>query len=540
VSSGLAFAVSALVWLMPPPVLPLQSRTGPEGPPRPVTVTPSFGVEPAATNYAAVRAQNRAMLEGPFPNEGLQRGVSDGKLLLSEPAGVRELALSRIRETGARVVRIPVNWDDVVNAAQGPGFVATDPASSDYHFALIDAAVRATVATGLTPLLVVSHAPAFAEAAPRWRYAYPGSWDPSPEALRAFATALARRYDGNFPDPLNPARALPRVRLFQGWNEPNLARYLEPQWVARDGHWTAFSPLLYRELLNGFYVGVKAVAPSDVVIAAGVAPNGDPAGVGRMAPVSFLRSLLCLTVTAAQRASACPDPPHFEVLAFHPLSVGNPDVPAPSALEVSISDAAKITELLRQAERAHTALPSGRKRVWVTELDWESAPQSPQGVPPRLQAAWVSRALHRLWVAGVSLVSWEYLVDAYPGVQLDTPTGSVVEVPRPAGLYATGAGGQFASATPKPFLRGFALPFDPLRVDARHVRVWALLLSRGQPARLQREARTGGWRTIAHLQANASAVVNVLIGLRGSARLRLQSGSLSSALASVPAGRSVL
>jgi hypothetical protein len=541
VPSALGFALSALVWLMPPPVLPLQSRTGREGPPRPVTVTPPFGAEAPATSYASVRAQNRALLEGPFPNDGLQRGVSDGKLLLSEPAGVRELALSRIREAGATIVRIPVNWGDIVNAAPGPGFVPTDPASSEYHFAPIDAAVLGTVAAGLTPLLVVAHAPAFAEATPRWRYAYPGSWDPSPDALRAFATALARRYDGSFPDPLDPARPLPRVRLFQAWNEPNLARYLEPQWVAREGHWTAFSPSLYRELLNGFYDGIKAVARRDVVVAAGVAPNGDPAGVGRMAPVSFLRSLLCLSVNAAQRVSACPDPPHFEVLAFHPLSVGNPDVPAPSALEVSISDAGKITGLLRQAERAHTALPSGQKRVWVTELDWESAPQSPQGVPPRLQAAWVSRALHRLWVAGVSLVSWEYLVDAYPGVQLSTPAGGVVEVPRPAGLYAAGIGGQFATATPKPFLHGFTFPFDPLRVDARRVRVWALLKRPRRPALLQRESRRGGgWLTIAHLHANGAGVLNILVGLRGAARLRLQNGSLMSAVGLVPAGRSVL
>jgi hypothetical protein len=228
------------------------------------------------------------------------------------------------------------------------------------------------------------------------------------------------------------------------------------------------------------------------------------------------------------------------VLAFHPLSVGNPDVPSPSALEVSISDAAKVTGLLRRAERAHTALPEAKKRVWVTELDWESAPQSPQGVPPRLQAAWVSRALHRLWVAGVSLVSWEYLVDPFHGVQLNTPTGGIVEVPRPAGLYAAGVGGQFASATPKPFLRGFALPFDPLRVNARRVRVWALLTSPGQSALLQREARRGGWRTIAHLRANASAVINALIDMRGVVRLRLQSGSLISAVSSVPATRSRL
>ncbi len=539
--SALGFALSALVWLAPPPVLPFQSRTGPEGPPRPVTVTPPFGAEAPATNYASVRAQNRALLEGPFPSDGLRRGVSDGKLLLSEPAAVRELALSRIREAGARIVRIPVNWNDIVSATTGPGFVPTDPASVDYHFAVIDAAVLGTVSAGLTPLLVVSHAPAFAEAAPRWRFAYPGSWDPSPEALRAFATALALRYDGSFPDPLDPARPLPRVRLFQAWNEPNLARYLEPQWVAREGQWRAFSPSLYRELLNGFYAGVKAVAPHDVVIAAGVAPNGDPAGVGRMAPVSFLRSLLCLTVTGVRRVAECPDPPHFDALAFHPLSVGDPDVPSPSSLEVSISDAAKVTRLLKQAERAHTALPEAEKPVWVTELDWESAPQSPQGVPPRLQAEWVSRALHRLWVAGVSLVSWEYLVDPYPGVSLNTPTGGIVEVPRPAGLYAAGAGGQFASATPKQFLVGFTFPFDPLRVDGRHVRVWALLMRSRQPVLLQRESRAGdAWRTIARLHANGAGVLNVLLALRGAARLRLQSGSLTSAVSSVPAGRSRL
>ncbi len=537
---ALGFALGALVWLAPPPVLPYQSRTGPEGPPRPVTVTPPFGAEAPATNPALVRAQNRALLEGPFPGDGLRRGVSDGKLLLSEPAPVRELALSRIRDAGARIVRIPVDWSDVVSADPKPGFVATDPSSGEYHFALIDAAVRATVSAGLEPLLVVSHAPAFAEAAPRWRYAYPGSWDPSPEALRAFASALARRYDGGFPDPLTPTRALPPVRLFQAWNEPNLARYLEPQWVARAGHWRAFSPSLYRELLNGFYAGVKSVAPLDIVIVAGVAPNGDPAGVGRMAPVSFLRSLLCLATGGAGNAAECPDPPHFEVLAFHPLSVGDPDLPAPSSLEVSISDAAKITTLLARAEHAHTSLPAGRKRVWVTELDWESAPQSPHGVAPRLQATWVSRALHRLWIAGVSLVSWEYLVDAVPGVRLNTPTGGIVEVPRPAGLYAAGAGGRFASATPKPFLRGFALPFDPLRVNPRQVRVWALLASARQPALLQLRSRAGVWRTIAHLRANASAVINALVDLRGRLCVRLRAGALTSAPASLSRQRSRL
>jgi hypothetical protein len=538
--SALGLALSALVWLAPPPVLPLPSRTGAEGPPRPAGVDPPAGAHAAPTSPALARAQNRAMLDGPFPSSGLTRGVSEGTLLLDEDPAVRALALERIRGLGASVVRIPVDWSATVSPDPAPGFEAADPASADYDFAPIDAAVLSAVAAGLEPLLVVSHAPAFAEASPRWRFAYAGSWDPSSQALAQFAAALALRYDGSFPDPQDPARALPRVRLLQAWNEPNLARYLAPQWVAERGRWTAFSPLLYRELLNGFYAGVKSVEPTDVVLAAGVAPDGEPAGVGRMAPVQFLRALLCLAPARAPGSSGCADPPHFDVLDFHPLSVAGPDAPAPSSLEIAISDAAKITGLLHRAERARTALPAGVKPVWVTELNWESAPQILTGVPERLQAQWVSRALHRLWIAGVSLVAWQFLVDPFPGVRAETPTGGVVEYPRPAGLYSADADGNPASAQPKPFALGFSFPFDPLRVDSRHVRIWALLMHPRQRVLLQREVRGGTWRAVARLRADAAGVLNALVSITGSMRVRLRAGALTSAPESVPRERSRL
>jgi hypothetical protein len=532
--------LSALAWLLPPAVLPLPSRSGPDGPPRPYGFEPPPGGLAPRTANALVAAQNRALLDGTGRVGGLARGVSDGVLLSEDPA-VRDRASAMIAGAGARVARIFVNWRDVVDAAPPAGFQASDPGSPAYHFARIDGAVQSVVAAGLEPLLVVAHAPAFAEAPGRWPYAYPGSWDPDPVALREFAQALARRYNGSFPDPARPGGALPRVRLMQAWNEPNLSRYLEPQWVVVRGRWSAFSPRLYRALLDGFYAGVKAVEPSDTVLAAGIAPEGEPAGQGVISPVPFLEGMLCV------RDPRCPAPPRFDVLAFHPLSVFNPDTPAASTLDVSISDIAKVTRLLARAERLRTVQPAGPKPLWVTELNWDSAPQSPTGVPPRLQAAWLSRALHRLWVAGVSLVDWDFLVDPYGGVALAGPTGSVREYPRPAGLYSAGAGGALASATPKPFLRAFELPFDPLRVDRHHVRVWALLGRPRQAVTLQRQAvtlgrrgRTGRWKTIARLQADGWGVINRLLPLAGAQRLRLLAGSLSSALASVPAARSRL
>jgi hypothetical protein len=530
------FGLTALVWLIPPPVLPLPSRSGTEGPPRPYGATPRVGHAPPATDPRLVRAQNHVLLYGPFPKSGLARGVSDPTTIMNPSAPVREQALSRIRATGASIVRIPVEWRYIVPADPPAGFDASDPASSAYDFTAVDAAVRSTVAAGLTPLLVVTRAPAFAEAPNRWPYAYPGSWAPNPVAFGEFATATARRFSGSFPDPLKPGLTLPRVRLYEAWNEPNLARYLEPQWVAEGGHWRAFAPLLYRQLLNAFYAAVKAVAPSDVVIAAGVAPNGEPAGVGRTTPVRFLRALLCLE--RATRTS-CSDPPHFDVLAFHPLSFESPDLPAVSSQDVAIADIAKVTTLLSQAWRVGTALPRTPKPVWVTELNWESDPPAVHGVPGRLQALWVSRALHRLWIAGVGLAEWQFLVDPYPDLTLATPTGGTVQISRPAGLYSPGSGGALATARPKPFLRGFTLPFDPLRVDRGHVRVWALLARSGQPVALQRRVR-GAWRTIAALHANGHAVLNVLIALRGAVELRVASGTLLSAGAAVGRDRSQL
>jgi hypothetical protein len=527
-------------------VLPGPSPGGAEGPPRPLGTEPPTGAAASGTAARLARAQNHALLYGPFPHGGLLRGISDSNLIMSSDAEVRNLALSRIRAAGATVVRIPVEWRYVVSADPPAGFDASDPASSAYDFRAVDAAVRETVAAGLTPLLVVSRAPAFAEAPGRWPYAYPGSWAPNPVAFGEFAAAVARRYGGSFSDPQQPATTLPRVSLLQAWNEPNLARYLEPQWVAERGRWRAFSPTVYRQLLNAFYAAVKAVEPSDVVIAAGIAPNGEPTGVGRMTPVRFLRALLCvegrasLSLSGRRAPRTCPEPPHFDVLAFHPLSFASPDLPAASSQDVAIADIAKVTALLAAARRAGTALPRTHKALWVTELNWESAPAAADGVPPRQQALWISRALHRLWVAGVTLADWQFLVDPYPDLQLATPTGGVMHISRPAGLYSPGPGGDFAVARAKPFLTGFALPFDPLRVDRRRVRVWALLRGSRQQVSLQRSTRRGAWRAIATLRADRRGVLNTLVAISGAATLRIASATGVSASAHVGAHRSQL
>lgn len=497
---------------------------------------------PSHTPGTLTQAQNRAMLNGPFPAGGLLRGISDGALFKSSDGADREAAFALARSAGAAVARITVDWRNVAPAAPPPGFDARDPASPGYDFAAIDAAVRGSAAAGLQPLLVVFHAPSFAEAPRRWPYAYLGSWAPDPTALEAFAAALATRYDGAYPDPAQPGRVLPRVRLWQAWNEPNLARYLEPQWVAQGHRWRAFSPLLYRQLLDGFYAGVKSVAPGDVVAAAGVAPNGDREGVGRMAPVTFLRAMLCLAPAphgTLRRAAGCGGAVHLDALAFHPLSVDDPDQAAAYALDVAVADAAKVAALARAAVRLRTVAPVVAKPLWVTELNWESAPQASQGVPPAMQAPWLSRALHRLWSAGVSLVAWQFLVDPYPALTLAAPDGSLLSYQRPAGLYSPGPGGDPAAAQPKAFVAAFRFPFDPLRIDRDHVRVWALAAAAGERVELLGARPGGNWHVLARLRAGRGGVIDASLALRGRLTLRVRVGGLVSAEAAVGPRRSL-
>ena len=362
----------------------------------------------------------------------------------------------------------------------------------------------------------------------RWPYAYPGSWAPNPVALGNSPLALARRYNGSFPDPVAPGRALPAVRLLQAWNEPNLARYLEPQWVVTKGRWRAFSPLLYRQLLNAFYAGVKSVEPRDTVVAAGVAPNGEPAGVGRMTPVRFLRGMLCLE---GERASACPDPPHFDVLAFHPLSFESPDRRASS-------------QTWRSRTSPRSPPCSRRPSAGAPRCRGRQAPvghraQLGKRSPGRARRA--RRACRRggsrarctgCGSPGVGLADWQFLIDPYPDLLLATPTGGTVEVSRPAGLYSAGVGGgpRPCRRGPSPSCTGFTFPFDPLRVDRERVRLWALLTRPGQTVLLQREGRAAAWRTIARLRADREAVLNAVVRTRGAAVLRLSSGTLRSAL----------
>jgi hypothetical protein len=517
VAVAVAVAVSPAAAQIPgaaPPgaMLPFPPVGLADAPPLPVDGEhPRLGPVPAP---AVSRPLAQTLIEAAPPARAPIRGISDGRALLFDRSlAVSAATIKRARISGAGIVRIPMSWRAAERLGQPAD--ASDPADPAYDFAPWDDLVRRVAQAGLEPLITVYGAPDRAEASPRWPFAAPGTWAPDPRELGRFAVALARRYSGSYPDPLDLRRRLARVRWWQAWNEPNLGRFLQPQWVVRGGRWHAYAPLRYRAMLNSFWDGVKSIDPRAKVLTAGTAPIGEPRdGEGRMAPVRFWQAVLCLGTAPRIRVERCPDPAHFDLLAHHPLSIGDPTTPSLGPLDVGIADLDRIGRLLRSAQRHGLVRPQDGQSLAITELNWDSRPPNPRGVPARLITRYVSTALFLLWHQRVRLVLWQIVRDPQPA-----PAGRL----HPAGLYRIDPSKPLDPNRdrPKPALRAFRMPFVAWRRSARRVEAWGVVPHAGMRHAVIQRREGGKWRAIARITVDGSGMASAVLAIRGRTVLRL-------------------
>jgi polysaccharide biosynthesis protein PslG len=246
-------------------------------------------------------------------------------------------------------------WQDVEGA--GPGA---------YEWRAADLIVEAAEQAGIHLVLRVDHPP---------DWAVPVAADDagldipvSLEALGTFCTELASRYAG-------------RVRGYQVWNEPNLAR----EW---GGH--VPNAAGYAELLKTCYVAIKRADPEALVISAALAPTGStpPEAVP---DVDYL--------IAFYEAGGAP---YFDLLGLNaPGYKAPPEISPAEAADPANGFGGHSFFCFRHAEQMRAIMEEygdGDKQVAILEFGWHTAssPDHPDyawfAVTPEEQADYLVRA----------------------------------------------------------------------------------------------------------------------------------------------------
>jgi polysaccharide biosynthesis protein PslG len=393
---------------------------------------------------------------GAASRDGLRTGVQDPReRAFADPDGDRAHAVAKA--AGMTIDRLPLRWNGVApSAPKSPA----DPADPAYNWVNVDDRVRRIVEAGLEPLIVI-------DSPPLWARREKGKLTPNASDFGAFVTAAARRY--------------PNVRLWQMWNEPNLKTYLDPANVATR----------YRELLQAAYPALKRENAANVVIAGGTGPFAGDKGRFGIGPLRFMREVL---------AEETP----FDAWAHHPYTSGGPTHRAFARDDASLGDLPAMRRILRRTGH-------GDKRFFVTEFSWDTAPPDPYGVPLREHARWVSEALYRMWLNGVSVVVWFQL--------RDNPKGSFTwGQTYQSGLYFRTTT-SYAEEKAKPALRAMRFPFVALPAGSR-LTLWGRTPGNSAADVVVERRKGGRWRRVKTLKADGHGIFRGRVARSGSAPLR--------------------
>lgn len=456
----------------------------------------------AVTTATAPALRDARLRIAPAPSHGLETAIIPNPEGL-DPANQDRL-FARIKSSGADAVRLDVRWEQIAPITRRRSFQPTNPGEPAYRWSNLDAMVRRSRHSGLSPILIVYTAPRWAQARrpSGARVARrpttsppPGPYKPSPTAFGQFATALARRYSGSF-------QGLPRVRDFIAWNEPNNWPYLTPQHV----HGKPFSPGWYRLMVNAFARGVHSVHADNRVVAGALLFNGV---ANRVSPLEFMRDMLCMSKAkkAHKHKKAVPARPtchhrsRFDIWTHHPYTRGNPFHHAQNPDDIMLGDLSRMRKLLKAAARAHHIVAKHTLQFWVDEFSYDSRPPdpSPKTVPVLLQARYVSEWEYQMWRSGVSLGTWFLLRDRSVAHPATHDWGQ-------SGLWANQMLTEdLTRDRPKPALAAFRFPFVAYR-HGKAVTLWGRTpTSRGGRVTIQVGTATG-WKTIGAAHANGHGI----------------------------------
>jgi hypothetical protein len=449
---------------------------------------PLICVVVAGAAAATARTDARRLLVATTPSTApLATGIGDS--IFQGTQGPTAYAMAR--HAGATYARVMVSWQSIAPKTRpASGFDPTDPTSPYYHWDALDASVAAAHANHITPILDIVSPPG-------WTYSVKPGVDtggsPNVADLHAFATAIAKHYDGSGPAPAE--------HVFSVWNEPNFKQNLYP-----------VSPGYYRSMLNAVASSVHAVDPANLVAAGELAPVKHAPTAGHkndvIPPLTFMQEMLCLSKTAPVHRT-CSAKAQFDIWAHHPYSDKGPFGKASIAGGVELGDLPKMRGLLQTAERLGAISAAKPPQFWVTEVGWSSNAPNKHGVPLGLETRWLAETMYQMWRSGVTVGTWFLLQD----MPATTPFQS--------GLYFRST--SLADARAKPLLTPFRFPFVAYLKSQGKVQIWGRdTTGDARTVRIRERAGAKTWKTVATITANKHGIFEATLPLGATSSYWLQ------------------
>jgi hypothetical protein len=284
-------------------------------------------------------------------------------------------AFRQLRTLRAGIVRITIPWSTV--AKRRPKRAA-DPADKAYNWTAVDNVVKHAAENKVRVLATIF-------GTPRWAGRAKNRLPRRITDLRLFSYAAARRYSGTYrvkESENEPARALPAVRYWLAWNEPNNPVFLKPQWKMVKRQWRPQSAYDYAKICSAVWVGVHSTHIKGEKVACGVTgPRGNDAPRSSRPSTSPL-----VFLTWLRRAGL----KHFDAYAHHPYYNNRFERPT----TVPTSKKAVTMGNIRVLTQKLSSLYGPKKRLWITEYGYQTRPPDRRfGVPYSLQAKYVHQAV---------------------------------------------------------------------------------------------------------------------------------------------------
>lgn len=289
--------------------------------------------------------------------------IEDSARLTSSSTAQQDASLDEMKSLGAEVVKIPISWRSIAPAVDTGGLTSPD-AYPVGNWSIIDRVVSGATARGMRVWLMIT-APAPVWAVGHETTKYPGSYRPDPEALGDFAQAVGQRY--------------PDAGYFSIWNEPNLSRYLQPQY----SRGVAQAAVHYRKMYRAAYAGLIRAGRSDAKILFGeLKPRSAKNNSSTVMPILWLRDFFCLdksgrklTGSAAKKRECNGFKPiKASGMAYHPYAMAaGPLVRDKIKDNATIYYLKRIERVLDQASKRRRL--SGRKlKIYSSEFGFQSDP----------------------------------------------------------------------------------------------------------------------------------------------------------------------